>query len=90
MGFVRSGNLNPNDGKSWNAGINGYGWSSRAAAYISSTSATAYNLGFNATGVNPSNGSNNRWNGFPLRCLCFAAAGCRSFYYRFRFASKAF
>ncbi len=78
VGFVRSGNLNlPGvSGATFrNAGINGYGWSSRAAAYTSSTAATAYNLGFNASDVYPSNGPNNRWNGFPLRCLWGARFG---------------
>ena len=78
VGFVRSGNVYL-PGRSGvtllDAGINGNGWSSRAAAYTSSTSATAYNLGFNASTVNPSNGPNNRWNGFPLRCLMAPAFG---------------
>ena len=75
--FVRSGSLSPADGKSWLAGVIGYEWSSRAAAYTSSTAATAYYLGFNATGVGPSNGPVNRWNGFPVRL--FVAVRCRSF-----------
>ena len=71
--FVRSGNVNLNNGFLRNAGINGYDWSSMAAAFTSSTSATAYNLNFNASGLNPSNGPNNRWNGFPVRCLASGA-----------------
>ena len=80
-GNVRSGNLNPNDGKSWNAGQNGYWWSSRGSStrYDGVTTPSAYNLNFNATGVNPSNGPNNRYNGFSLRCLWYAAVRCRSF-----------
>ncbi len=66
--FVRSGYLNPNDGKSWNAGIYGYWWSSRAAAYTSSTSATAYHLEFHESTVYPS-GEGRRYVGRPLRCL---------------------
>jgi len=68
---VRSGNLAPYDGKSWNAGQNGYWWSSRGSStrYDGVTTPSAYNLNFNATGVNPSNGPNNRYNGFPLSCL---------------------
>ncbi len=68
---VRSGRLNltVSAGTLGNAGINGYEWSSRGAAYTSSTSAAAYNLEFNDSTVYPSNGPNNRWNGFPLRCL---------------------
>ncbi len=74
---MRSGNLNPADGKSWNAGQNGYWWSSRGSStrYDGVSTPSAYNLNFNATGVNPSNGPNNRFNGFSLRCLIFAAVG---------------
>ncbi len=82
VGFVRSGNLNlPGvSGATFrNAGINGYGWSSRAAAYTSSTAATAYNLGFNASDVYPSNGPNNRWNGFPLRWYIMPRRGADLF-----------
>ena len=79
--FVRSGDLNPNDGKSWNAGLYGYWWSSRGSStrYDGVATPSAYNLNFNATGVNPSNGPNNRYNGFSLRCLWYAAVRCRSF-----------
>jgi len=65
---VRSGNLAPYDGKSWNAGQNGYEWSSRGAAHNSTTSASAYYLAFNGSTVYPS-ASYDRWYGFPLRCL---------------------
>ena len=69
--FVRSGRLNltVSAGTLGNAGINGYEWSSRGAAYTSSTSAAAYSLAFNDSTVYPSGGPNNRWYGFPLRCL---------------------
>ncbi len=69
--FVRSGYVDPpvTAGTFRYAGQWGYDWSSRAAAYTSSTSASAYNLGFNATGVNPSGGPNNRHYAFSLRCL---------------------
>ncbi len=72
--FVRSGYVNlPNTaGTLRNAGINADYWSSRADA-----ATNAYNLNFNATAVNPSNGPNNRWHGFPLRCL-ISPRGCRS------------
>ena len=61
-GFVRSGNVNMGNGFLRNAGINGNYWSRSGVA-----STTAYNLNFNASGVNPSNGPNNRYNGFSLR-----------------------
>lgn len=81
--FVRSGyiNLPGVSGATYrNAGINGYDWSSRGSATRHDGAAipSGYNLGFNATGVNPSNGPNERWHGFPLRCLSCAAARCRS------------
>ena len=69
--FVRSGRLNltVSAGTLGYAGVSGSWWSSRAAAYTSSTSATAYYLEFGGSSVYPSNGPNNRWYGFPLRCL---------------------
>lgn len=68
---MRSGNVNPANtaGTFRNAGNNGNWWSSRA--YSSATH--AYNLNV-YTEVNPSNNSN-RYAGFSLRCLEFAAAG---------------
>ena len=59
--FVRSGNVNLNDGRMYNVGERGYGWS-RATR----SSTVAYNLWMTPTGVNPSD-YNNRWNGFSLR-----------------------
>ena len=84
--FVRSGNVNlPGvSGATFrNAGINGYGWSSRASStrYDGSAIPSAYNLEFNASAVNPSNGPNERWHSFPLRCLFMCRGGCRSFLY---------
>ena len=72
--FVRSGyvNLPGVSGATFrNAGINGYGWSSRASStrYDGSAIPSAYNLEFNASAVDPSNGPNERWLGFSLRCL---------------------
>ena len=52
-----------------NAGHNADYWSSRGSA-----ATNAYNLEFN-TAVNPSNGPNNRWYGFPLRCLLMYRGG---------------
>ena len=81
LAFVRSGNVNINDGRlyigGWSTGdgqvapAHGYGWSRTAKS-----STNAYNLNFNTTGVNPSN-NNNRWNGFPLR-WGFGRLRCRS------------
>lgn len=81
--FVRSGSVYlPNTAGTFGyAGHSADYWSSRGSStrYDGVTTPSAYNLNFNATGVNPSNGPNNRYNGFPLRCLLFSAAGCRSF-----------
>ena len=72
--FVRSGGFYLDAGTaggphSGNMGNNGQFWSSRS----DSTTTNAYNLYFDASNVNPSN-SNDRWRGYPLRCL-FVAAG---------------
>lgn len=74
---VRSGDveLHKTTGTFRNAGAYDIYWSSRAAAYTSSTSATAYYLQVEPSAVKPSNGPNNRFNGFPLRCLDYAAVG---------------
>jgi hypothetical protein len=60
--FPASGNRNNSTGALNNLGMNGYAWSSSAAA------ANGRNLNFNGTTVNPAN-SNNRSNGFPVRCV---------------------
>jgi len=68
---VRSGyiELPKTAGTLRNAGHNADYWSSRGSA-----ATNAYNLEFN-TAVNPSNGPNNRWYGFPLRCLLVYRGG---------------
>ena len=68
--FVRSGYVYLNNGSLRYFGLSGYGWSRSSVAYSSATSANAYNLKFNAGTVYPSNGPNNRWNGFPVRLFC--------------------
>lgn len=66
-----SGYRNRTSGALTNVGTNGYYWSSSPN---SSGSTNAGNLNFNATNVNPLN-SNNRANGFPVRCVrAFTAA----------------
>jgi hypothetical protein len=57
-----SGNRNNGNGLLYNQGANGNYWS------ISIISTNAYNLNFNSGNVNPAN-SNNRANGFALRCI---------------------
>ncbi len=54
-----------------NAGIDGYGWSSRASSTRSDGAAipSAYNLAFGPSDVNPSGGPYERLYGFSLRCL---------------------
>ena len=73
---MRSGrvNLPETNGTFGNAGINGNYWSSRGGA-----ATTAYNLNFNESAVYPSNGPNNRFNGFSLRWASLPAAGADLF-----------
>ena len=78
FGFVRSGNVSVYNGNTyWNGSINGYDWSRAALAWgtvtYPGTDSRAGNLNFNGavaagTSVNPSN-TNQRFNGFALRCL---------------------
>ena len=72
--FVRSGYMNlpgVSGATLRNAGINGYGWSSRASStrYDGSAIPSGYNLGFDASTVYPSNGPYERWLGFPSAAL---------------------
>ena len=60
--FPASGYRNNSDGKLYNSGTNGYGWTS--TPYNSSN---AWNLNFNSGNANMNN--NNRGNGFPVRCV---------------------
>lgn len=73
-----------------NAGLDGYGWSSRASSTRSDGAAipSAYNLNFGPSDVNPSNGPYERWNGRPLRC--FVPAGGADLFYYLRMASRAY
>ena len=59
--FLRSGGVN--GGTLYYAGVSSRVWSGS----ISATS-NGYNLNFNSTGINPAN-SNNRYNGFGVRCV---------------------
>lgn len=69
--FVRSGNINNNNGRLWNPSGNGYDWSSVATSQHSSGSITpsAYYLSFNVDIVGSSGGPYSCWNGYPLCCL---------------------
>lgn len=67
--YVRSGNIDVDVGRLWNAGIGGAAWSPSAAVLSSTTNTTAYYLGFDAAIDYPSNGPRYRWYGFPLRWL---------------------
>ncbi len=53
------------------AGSAGLWWSSLASSTRADGAAipSAYYLGFNTTDVSPSGGPDNRYTGFPLRCL---------------------
>ena len=69
--FVRSGYVDLDNGKFWDAGITGYWWSSRGSSTHASSAVTpsGYILGFDATDVHPSYGPFNRYIGRSLRCL---------------------
>ena len=71
--FVRSGSVYlPNTAGTFGyAGHSADYWSSRGSStrYDGVSTPSAYRLLFNATGVYPSNGPNNHYIAFPLRCL---------------------
>ncbi len=71
--FVRSGYADLRVGFLRGAGIDGFDWSSAAAAFSSATPASAYTLRFYASVLSPSNGPYNRWAGSPVRCLASGA-----------------
>lgn len=63
LAFVRSGYMDLSAGYINYIGHGGDAWS-----HTSYSSTNARNLNFDTTSVNPSD-NNNRYNGFPLRCL---------------------
>ncbi len=67
--FVRSGNVDLNNGSLRFSGGVGYDWSRSAVAYSSATSASSYWFDFNSSVSRPSTGPFNRYFGFPVRCL---------------------
>ncbi len=73
VNFVRSGyiELPKTAGRLRNAGNNSLAWSSVASATRNDGASvpSAYYLHFFGSNVNPSNGPDYRWYGFPLRCL---------------------
>ncbi len=71
-GFVRSGYIHMQYGPFWHKSARGFYWPRSAggySSYVGDNAATAYRLYFDASGVSPSNGPEDRWAGFPLRCL---------------------
>ncbi len=69
--FVRSGHVHLVYGALRCYGESGWGWSRSAVAYGSAASANAYHLYFNPSVVLPSRGPDNRYHGFPVRCLVY-------------------
>ena len=61
VSFVRSGILDPRDGKLWSSSLTGWWWAS-----LSGDATYAYDLNINATNADPA-GQNARYYGFPLR-----------------------
>ncbi len=52
-------------------GSRGRNWVASAFTYSNAAWSVAYNFDFRASGVNPSGGPNNRYFGFPVRCLVY-------------------
>ncbi len=71
--FVRSGFVGQFSGSNRNFGINGYHWSLVAASvyYSGLAGLTGCYLNFYATGFCSSSEPNERWSGFPIRCLAY-------------------
>ncbi len=70
--FVRSGNVHLNNGSLRDSGRTGYDWSRSAVAYgVGTWAANAYYLAFDLSTVYPSYGPDNRYYGFPVRCLVY-------------------
>ena len=68
--FVRSGDINLNNGSLRDFGFGGYLWSASAAVYgVGTWSSKMYYLGFFPSEIHPSHNMLYRWNGFPVRCL---------------------
>lgn len=64
LAFVRSGLMDLSSGQMRVIGDCSFSWS-----HISQTYFYAYNLGMTISEVYPSNDNDERWYGFPLRCL---------------------
>ncbi len=69
--FVRSGNIVLSAGELTLAGHYGRAWSNTAAGYGPSSWDAAYYFIFDTWASYPSHGPNNRWDGFPVRCLVY-------------------
>ncbi len=70
--FVRSGDINLNNGSLRDFGFGGYLWSASAAVYgVGTWSSKMYYLGFFPSEIHPSHNMLYRWNGFPVRCLVY-------------------
>ncbi len=72
--FVRSGAISEDRSSARRLGFNGYGWSATATPNTTSAGATglaSLYLNLDASSVDPSDGTNYRWNGFPIRCLVY-------------------
>ena len=71
--FVRSGYIHLSSANRLpvEMGSRGRNWVASAFTYSNAAWSVAYNFDFRASGVNPSGGPNNRYFGFPVRCLVY-------------------
>ena len=67
--FVRSGQIYLHDSALRGYGRTGYSWSNISVNYSLDMPITAYDLAFSNLITYTSYGPDNRWNGFPVRCL---------------------
>ena len=74
LSFVRSGDVTIPSGSLRDTGNYNCTWSSFAHELSSSIFAKAYDLTFTDLGIRPMNSSDDRWYGFPLRCLAIIIA----------------
>ncbi len=67
--FVRSGDIHLATSSLRTLGRDNLAWSRTAVNYLSNSSASSYIMDFDGSGVYPTTGPNNRYYGFPVRCL---------------------
>ncbi len=69
--FVRSGDIHLATSSLRTLGRDNLAWSRTAVNYLSNSSASSYIMDFDGSGVYPTTGPNNRYYGYPVRCLVY-------------------